>query len=163
ADCRTYLDGPDPRRRPLPATGSHDPVPGGGAVVAGPRLGKSGPGVARPASYTCEGRAGRLTSGPRGNARGPFPTEPVMSVRFKCDECNATVRLADERLGKRNYCPRCDAKLPTAAVHRNTGLALGLIAGGFVAVALAVVGAGIAAWYFAAKGPPPAAAHPPGP
>ncbi|HJZ90470.1 MAG TPA: hypothetical protein VKE40_06325 [Gemmataceae bacterium] len=84
-----------------------------------------------------------------------------MSVRFKCDECNATVKLADDRLGKRNYCPRCDARLPTAAVHRNTGLVLGLMAGGFVFIALAVIGLGIGAWYSIVKAPPPAAAPPP--
>src|SRR5262249_61180840 len=84
-----------------------------------------------------------------------------MSVRFKCDECNATVKLADDRLGKRNYCPRCDARLPTAAVHRNTGLVLGLMAGGFVFIALAGGGPGNGAGYSIVKAPPPAAGPPP--
>jgi hypothetical protein len=86
-----------------------------------------------------------------------------MSVRFKCEECDATVKLADDRLGKRNYCPRCDAKLPTAAVHRNAGLVLGLMAGAFVFVAVAAVGLGIGAWYFIVQAPPAPAAPAPGP
>jgi hypothetical protein len=68
-----------------------------------------------------------------------------MALKFRCAECGTNVRLPDERRGRKNYCPRCDARLPEPT-SGGAGLVIALVIGGIVLAVLAVVGIGVAAW-----------------
>src|SRR3954468_21472568 len=78
-----------------------------------------------------------------------------MALRLRCAECGATTRLPDSRCGRKNYCPRCDARLPDEPAAGGGGLLLALVLGGITVFGLLVLGAGLAVWAFAKR---PAAA-----
>jgi hypothetical protein len=79
-----------------------------------------------------------------------------MSLRFRCAECGATVNLPGHRLDKKNYCPRCDARLPNRPVGSGTGvgLILALVIGICVLGVLGIVGISVLIWYLAADAAP---------
>ena len=73
-----------------------------------------------------------------------------MSLRLRCPECGAVTRLPDTRYDRKNYCPRCDARLPDEPTGGGGGgLVIALVLGGVALAGLCVVGAGVVFWLLA--------------
>ena len=83
-------------------------------------------------------------------ATGPRPESPH-GPQAPLRQCGATTRLPDSRYGRKNYCPRCDARLPDEPADRGGGLVLALVLGGITVFGILVLGAGVAVWLVAKR------------
>src|SRR5262245_14927484 len=83
------------------------------------------------------------------NNRPGLVSEAAMSLRFRCVECGASVNLPDSRLDKKNYCPRCDARLPNRPGRGGggVGLVIALVLGAGLLGVLGIAGVGALFWF----------------